>query len=126
LYYENRIPHVEIAKPTFGDDLMAIVEEAELDEAQERQLARALGQQYELITRDDRLDAVAKDVVDHFLGRGFPGQALVVSIDNITAVRTFQKIQNVWAQRLASDEADLRKDGLNAQRADLLAREIAF
>ena len=55
---------------------MAIVEEADLDEAQERQLARTLGQQYELITRDDRLDAVAKDIVDHFLGRGFPGKAL--------------------------------------------------
>ena len=75
LYYENRIPQLEIANPTFGDDLMAIVEEADLDEAQERQLARALGQQYELITRDDRLDAVAKDIVDHFLGRGFPGKA---------------------------------------------------
>ena len=75
LYYENRIPQVEVANPTFGDELMAIVEEADLDEDQERQLARTLGQQYELITRDDRLEAVAKDIVDHFLGRGFPGKA---------------------------------------------------
>ena len=74
LYYENRIPQLEIANPTFDEDLMAIVEEADLDEEQERQLARTLGQQYELITRDDRLDAVAKDIVDHFLGRGFAGQ----------------------------------------------------
>jgi type I restriction enzyme R subunit len=93
LYYENRIPQVEIANPTFGDDLMTIVEEADLDEAQERQLARTLGQQYELITRDDRLEAVANDIVDHFLGRGFPGKGLVVSIDKVTAVRTFEKVQ---------------------------------
>jgi len=126
LYYENRIPQLQIENPSFGDDLLAIVEEADLDEAQERQLAKALGQQYELITRDDRLDAVAKDIVDHFLGRGFPGKALVVSIDKITAVRTFQKVQKVWAQRLVSDEADIRKGGLSAERADLLAREIAF
>ena len=105
LYYENRIPQLQIANPNFGDDLMAIVEEADLDEAQERQLARTLGQQYELITRDDRLERVAKDIVDHFLGRGFPGKALVVSIDKATAVRMFEKVQRFWAERLAADEA---------------------
>src|SRR6202030_2184635 len=62
LYFENRIPQLQITNPTFGDDLMAIVEEADLDEIEERQLARALGQQYELITRDDRLEIVAKEL----------------------------------------------------------------
>ena len=33
LYYENRIPQLQIANPNFGDDLMAIVEEADLDES---------------------------------------------------------------------------------------------
>src|SRR5213075_384589 len=28
LYFENRIPQLQIANPNFGDDLMAIVEEA--------------------------------------------------------------------------------------------------
>lgn len=126
LYYENRIPQLQIENPTFGDDLVAIVEEADLDETQERQLARALGHQYELITRDDRLDAVAKDIVDHFLGRGFPGKALVVSIDKITTVRTFDKVQKVWAERLQRDEAELRSGGLSPERIDLLTREVAF
>src|SRR5207302_6116327 len=106
LYYENRIPKLQIENPTFGDDLMAIVEEADLDETQERQLARALGQQYELITRDDRLETVAKDLVDHFLGRGFPGKALVVSIDKVTAVRPFEKVHKVWMERLEREEAE--------------------
>ena len=35
LYYENRSP-LQIANPTFGDDLMAIVEEADLGEAQDQ------------------------------------------------------------------------------------------
>src|ERR1019366_3105889 len=105
LYYENRIPQLQIANPNFGDDLMAIVEEADLGEVEERQLARALGQQYELITRDDRLDKVAEDIVDHFLGRGFPGKALVVSIDKVTAVRTYDKVQRFWAERIAKNEA---------------------
>jgi type I restriction enzyme R subunit len=126
LYYENRIPQLQIANPNFGDDLMAIVEEADLDEAQERQLAKMLGQQYALITRDDRLDAVAQDVVEHFLGRGFPGKALVVSIDKLTAVRTFEKVQRAWAVRLERDQAELRKLDLSPERADLLTREVAF
>ena len=127
LYYENRIPQLQIANPTFGDDLMAIVEEADLDEAQERQLARALGQQYELITRDDRLDAVAKDIVDHFLGRGFPGKALVVSIDKVTAVRTYEKVQRYWAERIEREPGRRSHGGdLTPEQADLIEREISF
>jgi type I restriction enzyme R subunit len=126
LYYENRIPQLQIANPTFGDDLMAIVEEADLDEIQERQLARALGQQYELITRDDRLEAVAKDIVDHLLGRGFPGKALVVSIDKVTAVRTYNKVQRSWVERIEKNQQELARDDLTPEQADLVAREIAF
>ena len=126
LYFENRIPELQIANPTFGEDLMAIVEEADLDEAQERQLARALGQQYELITRDERLEVVAKDIVEHFLGRGFPGKGLVVSIDKVTAVRTFEKVKHFWAERLAADEGRLETGELDAAERDLLSAEIAF
>ena len=126
LYFENRIPQLQIANPTFGDELMAIVEEADLDESQERQLARALGQQYELITRDDRLETVAKDIVDHFLGRGFPGKALVVSIDKATAVRTFDKVNRFWTERLERNQQALLNGALTPERTDLLAREISF
>jgi type I restriction enzyme R subunit len=126
LYYENRIPQVEIANPTFGGDLMAIVEDTELDEAEERQLARKLGQQYELITRDDRLDAVAKDIVEHFLGRGFPGKGLVVSIDKLTTVRTFEKVQRYWKERLAADERRLASGEVGSEEHDLLSKEVAF
>jgi type I restriction enzyme R subunit len=126
LFYENRIPQLAIENPSFGDDLMAVVEEADLDEAQERQLARALGQQYQLITRDDRLDAVAKDIVDHFLGRGFPGKALVVSIDKITAVRTYNKVQHFWKQRIEQDKASLHGGDLTPEQVDLVQREISF
>lgn len=126
LYYENRIPQLQIANPNFGDDLLAIVEEADLDETQERQLSRALGQQYQLITRDDRLDAVAKDIVGHFLGRGFRGKALVVSIDKVTAVRTFDKVQRFWAERIESNQQALGRSDLTPEQADLVARETSF
>ena len=60
--------------PNLNDDIYALIEAAELDEEQEKRLERELGRQYHLITRDDRLETVAKDIVQHFLGRGLSGQ----------------------------------------------------
>jgi len=54
-----------------------------LSEEAERKLQKELGRQYQLITRDDRLEVIAKDIVHHFLGRGFQGKAIVVSIDKL-------------------------------------------
>src|SRR5207302_5488838 len=117
---------LQLINPNFDEDLTAIVEAADLDDDQERKLARLLGQQYELITREDRLDTVAKDIVGHFLGRGFPGKAMVVSIDKATALRTFTKVQKAWADRLAAGEEKLRSSDLAVDERDLLAQEIAF
>ena len=126
LYFENRIPTLQLTNPKFDEDLTAIVEQADLDDEQERKLARLLGQQYELITRDDRLDRVAKDIVEHFLGRGFPGKAMVVSIDKATAVRTYLKVLAAWEERLTRNVVRLQSDQLGADERDLLEQEVAF
>jgi type I restriction enzyme R subunit len=126
LYFENRIPQLQIVNLTFGEDLIAIVEVADLDEGEERKLAGSLGRPYELITRADRLDAVARDIVDHFLGRGFPGKAMVISIDKVTAVRTYDRVQLFWRERLAADEERVKDAGLSETDRDLLRQEIAF
>src|SRR5437016_9971365 len=71
LYYENRIPELQLTNDQLNDDIYRVIEDAVLDEEQERKLERVLGRQYHLITRDDRLDKVANDIVHHFVGRGF-------------------------------------------------------
>ncbi len=113
LYFENRIPTLQLTNPRFDEDLTDIVEGADLDPEQERKLARLLGQQYELITREDRLERVGKDIVNHFLGRGFPGKAMVVSIDKATAVRTYLKVQAAWEARLKRNEERLASGKLD-------------
>lgn len=60
LFYENRTPELRLQNPALNDDMYALVEAAELDEDQERRLEQELGRQYHLITRDDRLDILAK------------------------------------------------------------------
>src|SRR2546430_6003159 len=54
-------------------------------------LFRSFRHEYHLITRNDRLERVAEDIVKHFMGRGFRGKAMVVSIDKATAVRIDRK-----------------------------------
>jgi type I restriction enzyme R subunit len=101
LYYENRTPELHLENPDLNDDLYALIEAAGLDEEQEKRLERELGRQYHIITRDDRLEKVAQDIVRHFLGRGFQGKAMVVSIDKPTALRMHDKVRKHWATELA-------------------------
>jgi type I restriction enzyme, R subunit len=107
LYYENRIPELQLINPDLGDDLEQLLDEAELDEAQQRKLERELGREYHLITRDDRLETVAEDLVTHFMGRGYRGKAMLVCIDKATAVRMHEKVRAHWTDHLAGLKASL-------------------
>ena len=81
LYYENRVPTLQLTNADLNEDLEHILEDAELDEAQEVKLEREFGREYHLITREERLEVIAKDIVEHFMGRGYRGKAMVISID---------------------------------------------
>jgi type I restriction enzyme R subunit len=97
LFYENRTPELELINPNLNEDLYRLIEAAELDPEQEAKLERELARQYHILTRDDRLETVAADIVQHFLGRGFLGKAMVVSIDKATALRMHDKVKKHWA-----------------------------
>ncbi|MCY3609600.1 MAG: HsdR family type I site-specific deoxyribonuclease [Acidimicrobiaceae bacterium] len=107
LYYENRTPELQLTNDDFDEELEDLLEAAELDDAQERAVARRFGQQYELITRPNRLEEVAADLVRHFVNRGFRGKAMYVAIDKATAVRMFDLVETEWARYLAELEAEL-------------------
>jgi type I restriction enzyme R subunit len=109
LFYENRTPELRLQNPDLNDDIYAAVEAADLDEDEERRLERELGRQYHLLTRDDRLETVAKDVVQHLLGRGFQGKAMVVSIDKATALRMYGKVRKHWEVERAVVEQGLAR-----------------
>jgi type I restriction enzyme R subunit len=96
LFYENRIPELQLTNETLGDDLQQLLEDADLDEAQERKVEREFAREYHLITRDDRLEAIAADLVRHFTGRGQRSKAMMVCIDKATAVRMYDKVQAHW------------------------------
>uniref|UniRef100_UPI00262669EA type I restriction endonuclease subunit R n=1 Tax=Metallibacterium sp. TaxID=2940281 RepID=UPI00262669EA len=121
LYYENRIPEVQLTNADFNRDLETLLEAAELDEAQEKKLEREFAREYHIITREDRLEAIARDVVRHFTGRGYRGKAMMVCIDKATALRMFDKVQAHWQAEIARLQAALATVQGDAREA-LLAR----
>ncbi len=100
LYYENHIPELQLKNENLNEDMERLLEEAELDEEQENKLEREFAREYHLITRDDRLETVAGDIVEHFTSRGFEGKAMVVCIDKATAVRMYDKVSKYWKQEI--------------------------
>jgi len=109
LYYENRIPELQLTNKELNEDLQHLIDEAELDPDQENKLEREFAREYHLITRDDRLEKIARDIVAHFMGRGQFGKAMVVSIDKATAVRMYDKVRKYWKTYLKDLQAKLVK-----------------
>ena len=109
LFYENRTPELKLKNPALNDDIYALIEEAQLNEGAENKLERELGRQYHIITRDNRLDKIAKDIVTHFLGRGFQGKAMVVSIDKATALKMYNRVRRYWEEEQQRVQSQLVK-----------------
>lgn len=116
LYYENRIPELQITNERFDEELSDILEEAELDDSQERALSRRFATEYQLITRPDRLRRIAADLVRHFVGRGFLGKAMFVAMRPTTftcsrcsSLKVIDQIKNdaLFAEMVAEQ---LRRD----------------
>jgi type I restriction enzyme R subunit len=120
LFYENRTPELQLVNPDLNEHIYKLVEAAELDPEQEVRLERELSRQYHIITRDDRLETVAKDIVRHFLGRGFVGKAMVVSIDKATALKMHDKVKKHWALEMELVKKKLGDHNLPDDKKDEL------
>jgi len=107
LYYENRTPELKLINPNLTDDVYELIDSAELDDEEQAKVEKILGRQYDILTRDDRLDTVGRDIVSHFLGRGFRGKAMVVCIDKATALRMHDKVKRFWTEERSRVEAEL-------------------
>lgn len=124
LFYENRIPELQLTNQDLNEDMERLLEQAELSEEQEKKLEREFAQEYHLITREERLEKVAEDLVGHFMGRGYKGKAMITCIDKATAVRMYDKVKKYWTQYLEH----LRLRRVNAPPAEhaLFDTQIAF
>ncbi|QIR36777.1 type I restriction endonuclease subunit R [Tolypothrix sp. PCC 7910] len=126
LYYENRIPELQLTNDALNEDMAEIIESATLDEEEEEKLARQCAREYQLITRDDRLEKIAQDIVSHLLGRGYQGKAMVVSIDRFTAVKMYNKVQHYWQQHLQQLKNQLAESNISEFERKKLSVTIKY
>ncbi len=113
LFYENRVPEVNLNRDDLGDAIVEILDQADLSEEQEARLECEFARPYQIITDNDRLDTIAKDIVDHYMGResfstGVVGKAMVVSIDKATAIKMYNKVQHEWGIKLENLKSRLK------------------
>ncbi len=93
LYYENRIPKLDMDKEQFDENLANFLDETILSEDEEKKLNSEFSREYHLITREDRLNIIASDMMGHFNARGDDGKAMLVCIDRLTAVKMYNKLK---------------------------------
>ena len=124
LYYENRFHEMESVNEQLNEDFEWILKAAALDETQEDRIKWEFAKQYQVITREKRLKAIAEDIVSHFMGRGHRGKAMVISIDKATAVKMYDKVKEHWKCYRERLESELR-DAPDRERETLEA-DIQF
>jgi type I restriction enzyme R subunit len=124
LYYEARKPELQLDAEVLRDELDDLLDAALLDEEQEKKLQREFARQFHLITRDDRLDQIAADLVRHFAARGYLGKGMFVAIDKATAVRMYDKVSVQWTALLAEEEKRLA--AARPETRDALADRLAW
>ena len=98
LFYSRRVPEVALNNDFLDDDVLDIIEDENLNEAEQRLLENSSSRILEVIKREDRLEKIAKDIAHHFPRRGFLGKGMVVCVDKFTAVKMYDKVQRYWAE----------------------------
>lgn len=124
LYYVNRKPEVEVIDKNLNPKILKLIEEASINEDEVEKLREKYPKEFQIIENGTRLDIVAKDIVEHFVGRGYKGKAMVVSIDRFTAVKMYNKVQLFWNRKLKELENEFAN--ANASKKVILENEIKF
>lgn len=100
LYYDKRLPELQVANDELDEDLAEILEEENLDERQQQKLEDKFATTMEVITRDDRLETIADDIANHFPRRGYLGKGMVICVDKYTTVKMYDKVKKYITEQL--------------------------
>jgi len=96
LFYDRRLPEVCVQNDDLEDELCEIFEDENLTDHQIEQLQNKYASMVSVLTADDRLNTIAKDIVLHFPRRGYQGKAMVICLDKYTAIKMFNKVELQW------------------------------
>ena len=119
LFYEKRVPQVLMQNDDLGNEFYEILEEENLDDAQQAKLEARFAQEVEVIKRDDRLETIAQDIVAHFPHRGYLGKGMAVSLDKFTAVKMYDKVQRLWKAKIKRLRGEIAKSKRDIEKSRL-------
>lgn len=109
LFYTKRVPEMQIQNDDLSEEFAEILEDENLDEVQQAKLENKFATEMEVIKRDDRLDAIADDIVYHFPRRGYLGKGMVITLDKYTAVKMYDKVQLRWKEAIKQLTGQINK-----------------
>jgi type I restriction enzyme R subunit len=127
LYYKKSVPKVEQANEKLMEQAAEILEDENLTEEQIKKLDKEYSTLLEVVRREDRLQEIAKHIVQHYPyrldveddeGNRKPMKAMVISIDKFTAVRMYEFVQAAQKEEIKR----LRKEILSTNDAELKER----
>ncbi|GGK71768.1 type I restriction endonuclease subunit R [Rufibacter glacialis] len=101
LYYDSRGEKLQLNTTEVNEKIAEKLDElsADLTTDEEALLERELAREYHIITAKKRLDAIARDFVEHYTTQWESGKAMFVCIDKITTVRMYHLVQKYWEEK---------------------------
>ena len=93
IYYEGRLVPLHLTNQFIDEEFEDLTGEIEFEakEVYKRKWARL----EQAVSAKDRLEKVAKDIVDHFNNRGLEGKGMIVTISRKTAVELYKIISKI-------------------------------
>lgn len=119
LFYEKRVPEMQIQNAELDAEFYEILEDENLSDVQRQRLEQRFAQEMEVIKRDDRLGLIADDIVYHFPRRGYLGKAIVVTVDKFTAVAMYDKVTERWKKHIRDLVGKVRDSENEIEKARL-------
>lgn len=119
LFYKKRVPEVLNQNEDLSDEFYEILEDENLDEAQQEKLERRFATELQVIKRDDRLETIARDLVYHFPRRGYLGKGMLIAVDKFTAVKVYDKVQRLWKAEIKTLRGEIKNSADELHKARL-------
>ena len=119
IYYEGRLIPLKIDNPDIDEDFSQI-NAGLLDSEEEARLKKKLARLEGAVTAPERLDKIAKDIVEHLNGRGQIGKAMIATISKRAAVELYRRLVG----KLGESEVAVVLSGLE-QFKDEVQKELS-
>lgn len=115
LYYDSRGEKLHLNTTEINEKIAEKLDEisANLNSDEEALLEKELAREYHIITAEKRLDAIARDFVNHYTTQWESGKAMFVCIDKITTVRMFNLVKKYWEEK--KEELQRKREASNDQ-----------